>query len=501
MTTGIRSNTAHKARTRLESDPRNKADPTVKNGATAVTAGATATNGTTAANGSTAKNGTTATNGTEPVRLSSAERAQSRARFTAETGANLKAFELHAQIDVNAPKHKDPPNTAPIGAAGSAVKIATSPPPGVPTLGDLHAAIQGFAKDPSIPFSYVPDGCYARADVMAKSLNAKGIPTTKVWAYAQDMGKPLEVPGAEWGYHVAPQVKAWNPETGAVGDYVVDPSMSGKPMTPSEWVGKMNPNQGPVRVEVTPNEAYVPNGRGGYVGTKDPLVQSYNMGPDQTIKNYSNEMTARGLKPNSGPPDGIPTNAEVAASNTGKLARLGSAVSRGLGVVAAVGGGFQFANGVSEWKKGNKLDGGVDMASGGLNVAGGVAIATGAGTVAAPFLFGASSIIDGGRDLYHGVQNGNGEKIGVGTAKVAGGGMMVAGGVLCATGVGVPVGVALIAGGAIVSGGAAVYDAFHEQINGAVSTVANGVKDTVSSVKNTVSNAASSAWNTVTSWF
>lgn len=362
------------------------------------------------------------------------------------------------------------------------------PPPGVSTLGDVHAAIQRFSLDPRIPFSYVRDGCYARAHAMASALEQSGIPASKIFAYAPE-GGALRVPGAEWGYHVAPQVQAWNPKTGALEPFVVDPSISKNPMTPSEWVGKMNPDGLPVRTQVTLGEMYIPDGRGGYLTAEDPLVVRHRLGPQRTMEAYSNERLFHGRPPNAGPPDGIPTDAEVAASRAvapGKLARLAGAASRGLGVLAAVGGGFQVAGGIQEWRQGNKGDGAVDMTSGSLNVLGGAAMATGVGTVAAPFLFGASSMIDGGRDLVHGVQNGDGEKIAVGAAKTAGGGMMIAGGVMMATGVLAPVGAALIAGGAIVAGGAALYDAFHDKIDNAGSAVVDRAKG---------------AWKAVTSWF
>lgn len=135
----------------------------------------------------------------------------------------------------------------------------------------------------------------------------------------------------------------------------------------------------------------------------------------------------------------------------------GTAVSIGLGVAAAVGGGLQFAEGVREWQQGRAADGAVDMVSGGLNVAGGAALATGVNAGAAPFLLGTSSLITGGRDLAQGINSGNEQETLVGAAKMAGGGMMIAGGAMMAGGGLIP-GAELTVAGAVVAGGAALYD-------------------------------------------
>src|SRR5262249_25261600 len=161
--------------------------------------------------------------------------------------------------------------------------------------------------------------------------------------------------------------------------------------------------------DVTSNEAYLPDpfNPGKYVTLDHPSVEAFEMKPPQVFERYGDAMRSQGKLPNSGPPDGIPTELDIAASRTGTMARVGGAVTRGLGVVAAIGGGIQFAGGVQEWRNGDKGDGAVDMTCGALNTAGGLAMATGVGAVAAPFLFGASSEIDGFRDIVHGVKNGD----------------------------------------------------------------------------------------------
>ena len=427
------------------------------------------------------------------------EAARARERFVHESGESYRAYQLQKQlelVDYSTDTESDVPNVSPVGGLGSALRTFSEPPPGVPTVGDLHSAIQGFSKDPNIPFSYAQDGCYARADVMSRALEARGIPAQKVWAFPE--GGMLRVPEAQWQYHVATEARAWNPQTGRVGSYVIDPSISGRPMTTQGWVGKMNPEGLPVRTTVTPNSAYIPDPSNPGKGFYDvDGARQWGMEPETTFRNYSGARAAQGLPANAGPPDGIPTNAEVAASRTGAVAKISSAASRGLGGLAVVGGGLQVANGVNEWNNGNRVDGAVDVVSGGLNAAGGAAMATGVGTVAAPFLFGASSVIDGGNDLVHGISEGDARKTGVGAAKTIGGGAMIAGGALVATGVGAPVGAALIAGGAIVSAGAAIYDSYHEEIDSAVSTAV----DAVGTAVDNVGDALKSGWDTVTSWF
>src|SRR5262245_55301473 len=60
--------------------------------------------------------------------LSINERLDARARFSSETGAQFRQFQLQAQLTTNGPQI-DPLNSAPIGALGSATRAAMSPPP------------------------------------------------------------------------------------------------------------------------------------------------------------------------------------------------------------------------------------------------------------------------------------------------------------------------------------------------------------------------------------
>jgi hypothetical protein len=411
--------------------------------------------------------GTTATPSTQGAK-------DANLRFQAETGTPFRIQQLQARLPASGAE-RDPTNAASMGTSGSLAKLLTSPPPGVPSLGQVHAAIQSFACDPNIPFSG-PGVCYARAHKMTEGLESKGMLTSKAWAHTTDVTESLMSPGGDpWGYHVAPRVSAWSPQTGRVGNYIVDPSISGKPMTPSEWVGRMNPLNAGVRMEVTPNSAYYPKKDGGYYNINDPVLKEKGKLPDEAMQKYSDWMTSQGKTPNSGPPDGIPTDLEVAASGTGKIARLGSALTRLGGGLASIGGAVQTGLGVYQFAQGNKTDGAIDMLSGGLNVAGGTALVSGVGTVAAPFLFGASSAIDGGRDLYKGLTGGSTERTLIGSAKTVGAGLMAAGGVTALTGFGLPVAAGLFLGGAALSGGAALYDAVADPVASAFSRAWKGI--------------------------
>ncbi|NDD30812.1 MAG: hypothetical protein EB084_21355, partial [Proteobacteria bacterium] len=109
-------------------------------------------------------------------------------------------------------------------------------------------------------------------------------------------------------------------------------------------------------------------------------------------------------------------------------------VNRGLGAMAAAGGVNQIGAGVEKLKKGEAVDGSVDLAAGALNTVGGTGMAAG-GNLAqvGGRLVGAGLVVDGGRDLVNGVANGNVEQTAVGGVKTVGGGALIAGGTAAAT--------------------------------------------------------------------
>jgi hypothetical protein len=120
-------------------------------------------------------------------------------------------------------------------------------------LAELFAALrdatfQVNGADVPIPYRYPKDGCYARAEVMARLLAAAGYPPDKVFVVSTkglrmstaqggdqaDYGSPLEV---NWWYHVAPVVYA-QVQALAVKPLpvVLDPSVGSGPLTVTDWV-------------------------------------------------------------------------------------------------------------------------------------------------------------------------------------------------------------------------------------------------------------------------
>lgn len=87
-----------------------------------------------------------------------------------------------------------------------------------------------------IAFGYKPDGCYARAHLMARRFEEKGYFVEKAWVNG-DLKIDSEQP-INWSYHVAPTVYAYD-ENGAVQRMIIDPSVSDQPITANAWAEMM----------------------------------------------------------------------------------------------------------------------------------------------------------------------------------------------------------------------------------------------------------------------
>jgi hypothetical protein len=110
-----------------------------------------------------------------------------------------------------------------------------------------------FAASP-IPFHFPPDGCYARAQLMADRLTELGFASEKVFAiartpagradlhvptpYAEDVAAPAQ-PTVNWWYHVAPIVRVRD-ALGVVRETVLDPSLAPAPLELLQWLGRMS---------------------------------------------------------------------------------------------------------------------------------------------------------------------------------------------------------------------------------------------------------------------
>ncbi|MGZ3693642.1 MAG: protein-glutamine glutaminase family protein [Bdellovibrionota bacterium] len=90
-----------------------------------------------------------------------------------------------------------------------------------------------MAGHKEIPFGYPQDGCYARAQEMARLLETKGIVTAKIFSQGSLMVKILPAQELEWDWHVAPVLAV--KEAGKIEIYVIDPALFAKPVTVKEW--------------------------------------------------------------------------------------------------------------------------------------------------------------------------------------------------------------------------------------------------------------------------
>jgi ppGpp synthetase/RelA/SpoT-type nucleotidyltranferase len=151
------------------------------------------------------------------------------------------------------------------------------------------------------------------------------------------------------------------------------------------------------------------------------------------------------------------------------MARAGNIAAKGFGVLGVAGGTLQTVNGVNTLASGgDTVEGVADVGAGGTTVASSVALMGGRvalGTATG----GAVAVIDGAKDVYTGIRDGDVEKTAVGTVKAGAGTAMIAG-VATAN----PI---LIAGGAIAYGGAVIYES-----------------------RDAIASAAKGAWNWATSW-
>jgi len=84
-----------------------------------------------------------------------------------------------------------------------------------------------------IAWNYGNDGCYARAHLMAKKFEEKGIYTEKAWVKGN---LEYQAPDAKisWNFHVAPVVLVKQAD-GKIGRYVIDPSVSSQPIPAEKW--------------------------------------------------------------------------------------------------------------------------------------------------------------------------------------------------------------------------------------------------------------------------
>jgi hypothetical protein len=92
-----------------------------------------------------------------------------------------------------------------------------------------------------VPFGYVQDGCYDRAEVIADRLEKMGVSTQKVWI-AGDLS-PKAHPEVSWHYHVAVVIPVATSKN-QITQMVIDPSLANEPVSVEKWASLIS-HQGP----------------------------------------------------------------------------------------------------------------------------------------------------------------------------------------------------------------------------------------------------------------
>lgn len=107
---------------------------------------------------------------------------------------------------------------------------------------ELNQIFSKIAKDPKYAFDVPENGCWARAHIMAKELEAKGIRVGKMFVegtLAVRTKKALNGEGVIWSYHVAPLVAVQTKN--GVELRILDPSLFDKPVPVKTWTDRMLP--------------------------------------------------------------------------------------------------------------------------------------------------------------------------------------------------------------------------------------------------------------------
>ena len=109
------------------------------------------------------------------------------------------------------------------------------------TTAQMLTAFEAVKIDSSLRYDYLKDGCFARSEIVAAQLAAKGFEVYKIWIHgfslwSYRLDKPNDFFG--WRYHVAPAVKL----NGKL--WVFDPGLFTAPVAAYQWVGEVfGPNQ------------------------------------------------------------------------------------------------------------------------------------------------------------------------------------------------------------------------------------------------------------------
>jgi WXG100 family type VII secretion target len=178
---------------------------------------------------------------------------------------------------------------------------------GPPVTPEQAQQIFNDMKDePDIAFDYPPDGCYARAHIMAKRTAERyGTTAGKGWIFAEKSNRGTLDPNVDyagrevkWVYHVAPVIQVRQPD-GSVVEMIIDPSIASGPVTMEEWKRIMQdrkahtqvtqPGRAPINPYSTPP---VPFPGSGYWPGPDPS-NGFDDAARETMTDYK-ERAKRG---------------------------------------------------------------------------------------------------------------------------------------------------------------------------------------------------------------
>ena len=139
-----------------------------------------------------------------------------------------------------------------------------------------------LAKESHIPYDYPVDCCFTRAHEMCRIMKSNKIDCRKYWLFDKNWGtsaklsltpkksdgKPVTFPDSKgnqkevkWVYHVAPTVKVKKSD-GTIEDYIIDPSISDRPLPKDEWRKIMDDPVGSY-TEESGSDAYFQNQKYG----------------------------------------------------------------------------------------------------------------------------------------------------------------------------------------------------------------------------------------------
>lgn len=107
------------------------------------------------------------------------------------------------------------------------------------TLAQAHQAFRLMAAQRDIAFRYPADGCYARAHLMVRRMQTRGLSPFKVWTFANGDSLYVRTPNhpkgfVQWRYHVAPVLRV-RLQNNQQRWYVIDPAMFKAPVPIATW--------------------------------------------------------------------------------------------------------------------------------------------------------------------------------------------------------------------------------------------------------------------------